>query len=588
MAFPGCSHVSATDTSRPTGADYIYCLAQEVRKLKQSIAAGIDLQEELLGNVLTYKFGSLYESVYTAAVAEHRGASSTLLEWDIANIEEPTWASYFTEFGSSAVLGWDETAGTADTGTIPVSPVTLPFYPEFHHTLRAYSGGSFSSDAKADIEFLDSSNNVIAAIRVSHDYIGFYGSQMQIGASLTTLGAPLKSTIAVYGRLEFNGTSLDYINEFPVFGGTASVSYSCDTTLITQVRMSECRAVETNGAGVAFVLLQRRLLSVNTIYITGYEVLAMHNTGTYLATVEVRITPTNTELKILKRDATTLQLLATIPIDSNFRRPGTNIKGVCFNGNTSMYVSYVLQDFNPAYTLNGWIVKINLATFAVTGTYRSTLAGDANPVTFVGGYLFTVSNGLLRKIDPVTMTDVSTFADLPIQSNLLNDGTSVVYISASGNILKKIDPATDAVTTVATVFATTLSHIHGGYLYVNSSTTPNRLAKISLTTGAVTDINADVLSFWRDTTGVQCQREIYDDIIPAKLVFGAEYKAGLYNMLTDTVEYAPAEISPRIKMDRGFMIATNTLIQAGFDQVPVVSGVLTYTLQYMVKSDLTP
>ena len=53
MAFPGCSHVSATDTSRPTGADYIYCLAQEVRKLKESIAAGIDSQGELLANVLT-------------------------------------------------------------------------------------------------------------------------------------------------------------------------------------------------------------------------------------------------------------------------------------------------------------------------------------------------------------------------------------------------------------------------------------------------------------------------------------------------------------------------------------------------------
>ena len=52
---------------------------------------------------------------------------------------------------------------------------------------------------------------------------------------------------------------IDFVNEYPVFGGTASVSYSCDTTLITQVRMSECRSVEANGAGVAFVLLQHRL-----------------------------------------------------------------------------------------------------------------------------------------------------------------------------------------------------------------------------------------------------------------------------------------------------------------------------------------
>lgn len=35
MPTPDCSHVSATDATRPTGADYIYCLAKEVRELKR-------------------------------------------------------------------------------------------------------------------------------------------------------------------------------------------------------------------------------------------------------------------------------------------------------------------------------------------------------------------------------------------------------------------------------------------------------------------------------------------------------------------------------------------------------------------------
>ena len=201
------------------------------------------------------------ESVYIAAVAEHRGGSSTFLAYDIANTGESTWPSYFGEFGSGAVLGWDETAGTADTGAIPVSPVTLPFDPTLDHTLQCYSGSSTSSDAKADIEFLDDSNNVIAAIRVNHDYIGTYGSQIEIGASLITLGAPSKGFVAVYGRIEFTGTGIDFVNEYPAAGGAAGVSYPCDTTLITQVRMSNVRATEVTGLGtaVAVVIFQRRL-----------------------------------------------------------------------------------------------------------------------------------------------------------------------------------------------------------------------------------------------------------------------------------------------------------------------------------------
>ena len=254
MAFPDCSHVSATDTSRPTGADYIYCLAQEVRKLKESIAAGVDSQGELLANVLMYNG----ESVYIAAIAEHRGGSSTLLAYNIANTGEATWDSYFGEFGSSAVLGWDETAGTASTGDIPVSPVILPFDATLVHTLQSYRGSGGGSDAKADIEFLDISDNVIAAIRVAPD--GTYGSEISMGSSLVTLGTPSTGSAIVYGRLEFIGTSIDYINEHPVFGGAANTSFSCDTTAITQVRISSVRALEATGLStVAFVIFQRRL-----------------------------------------------------------------------------------------------------------------------------------------------------------------------------------------------------------------------------------------------------------------------------------------------------------------------------------------
>jgi hypothetical protein len=41
--YPDCSYVSVDDTSEPTGASYIYCLAAEVRKLKRAAADANDL-----------------------------------------------------------------------------------------------------------------------------------------------------------------------------------------------------------------------------------------------------------------------------------------------------------------------------------------------------------------------------------------------------------------------------------------------------------------------------------------------------------------------------------------------------------------
>ena len=41
--YPDCSYVSVEDTSEPTGASYIYCLAAEVRELKRAAADANDL-----------------------------------------------------------------------------------------------------------------------------------------------------------------------------------------------------------------------------------------------------------------------------------------------------------------------------------------------------------------------------------------------------------------------------------------------------------------------------------------------------------------------------------------------------------------
>lgn len=41
--YPDCSYVSVDDTSEPTGASYIYCLAAEVRELKRAAADANDL-----------------------------------------------------------------------------------------------------------------------------------------------------------------------------------------------------------------------------------------------------------------------------------------------------------------------------------------------------------------------------------------------------------------------------------------------------------------------------------------------------------------------------------------------------------------
>ena len=681
MAFPNCSHVSATDTSRPTGADYIYCLAKEVRKLKESIAAGIDSQGELLANVLTM-IGNSYTPItsWTQAllpVSQARGIGAgkyyfvvahqdlgdgkvsvgDLVTWTDADIGAGAYwravvessdntfvvigtdhvgVGNFTSVSSSGGFEWSgiqtdlpssqSWISIAANDLIDIVYVAIPsgstnvFARQYS---GVWSGGTFSLTANwADITYADGKFIAVSGnpgyVAVSTDEGASFTVSQATGSSLslncishngavwcavaangaiitspTGLAGSWTEQRAPDGKKTYSVAALDGVFYSPVYD-SAECLYSVDDGVTWESFSFPITGlwidIAANDYGICAisvgtnVAIYARILPY--IYGVGAEFLSVKYTGAEFIVVENRETPLNQLIHVVKRDRATWHPFATVPIDSNFRKPGSTIEGVCFDGLSTMFLSYVLGDLNPAYLNNGWIAKIDLASFTATGFYRSANAFDAHEVTFVGGYLFTVSDGLLRKIDPATMTDVSTFADLPLFSQLLNDGTSVVYISATGNALKKINPATDVVTTVATVFETSISHIHNGYLYVNSSTTPGRLAKISLTTGAVTDINQNVLSFWHDTLQYQAQKEIYNNKVSAKIAFGTGYKAGIYDMLTDTTEYAPTVFTPEIKINKGFMITDDAVVQAGFDVTPIDVGVLSYTMHYFVESSL--
>jgi hypothetical protein len=50
--YPDCSYVSVDDVNEPTGASYIYCLAAEVRELKQGAAELATIESEFIAGIV--------------------------------------------------------------------------------------------------------------------------------------------------------------------------------------------------------------------------------------------------------------------------------------------------------------------------------------------------------------------------------------------------------------------------------------------------------------------------------------------------------------------------------------------------------
>jgi len=183
-------------------------------------------------------------------------------KYDSARTSEPTWSSYFSSVLSTSLLFYSNTPNAVfDTGVL--STKTMNINVNKTHAIVAYKASWASDLADMSLEFLDSSDNVIAAIKTSTK--STYATKCEKGTSLSSLTEVTNvgtSNPFLLGELTFSSTQVVFTNRLGNLEYVPSFTIDCSATSITKVRASNVR-VSTNytgGTGGAYVFLQQRTL----------------------------------------------------------------------------------------------------------------------------------------------------------------------------------------------------------------------------------------------------------------------------------------------------------------------------------------
>lgn len=197
-------------------------------------------------------------------------------KYDIARTSEPTFASYFGEFGSSAMLNMTfYTNGTApgDSGTLPAK--TLPIDVTRDYILAAVNGFWSGDIADAQFEFLNESGGVVAAIVTLDAGAAEFQHFLRYGPSLGSL-TTVSQNVGSIGTINFSAGLLS----FTKFAGTnlnGSFTLACDALSIRSVRVSGVRVLGTYAGGAndpyAYVRLQK---APKTIPAVEYQYFSMN------------------------------------------------------------------------------------------------------------------------------------------------------------------------------------------------------------------------------------------------------------------------------------------------------------------------
>lgn len=278
--YPDCSYVLAADTDEPTGASYIYCLAAEVRELKRAmvdvddLAASFPVIEPFTACdpywdnvVLAMHLDAEVNSALAVAVADGY-ATKAIPYLDISETTLETWDGYFSEYGEDAVLSYVGGNGISVEDTGVLSTKTLPFDTSLEYRFHCANTCWTDDLANIDLEFLNSSNAVVCAVRntdSSHNYASdlFYGASL---SSMTQTGQATGSfnNQVTIGYITFTDTAIVFTSTASAEGSNAfnqSFSFNCAASTITQVRISNVRAKSTytSGAGcAAYVVFHKR------------------------------------------------------------------------------------------------------------------------------------------------------------------------------------------------------------------------------------------------------------------------------------------------------------------------------------------
>ena len=184
MAFPDCSHVSATDTSRPTGADYIYCLAQEVRKLKESIAAGNGVFDVLAANVIEPLPTGPCDPYWADVVcACHFDAETS--PGSYVYIDEAGLSTIERLYGTPAITAdVDAFGGNCLESSASITSITLPAETGTSFTIEARYKEIGITNARPIITF-GNILNIMPSTTGLVRLLNYYGGEVNIGTPTT-------------------------------------------------------------------------------------------------------------------------------------------------------------------------------------------------------------------------------------------------------------------------------------------------------------------------------------------------------------------------------------------------------------------
>ena len=171
---------------------------------------------------------------------------------DPTNIDLPTWWDNFSETIDIGVFAYIYTSGVGNTGVLPTKNISLSFIKDYVFNLIA-SNSTFTPDyCDVDLEFLDASDNVIAAIRLKND--GSWRHGMWYGASLASLtkAGQVGSSYQTDGKLSFTASAMVYTNTRGT-NHNASWSFACNPADFAKIRVSSLRVQSsyTSAAGGA-------------------------------------------------------------------------------------------------------------------------------------------------------------------------------------------------------------------------------------------------------------------------------------------------------------------------------------------------
>lgn len=194
--------------------------------------------------------------VSVSTVMRRPDGQQNLPNEDFANTSLPTWDSYFSEFGSSAVLAYKVYLigeAPSDTGVQPTK--VLPFEPSREYRALISSGFWSNGVCSFQFEFLNSAGATVCVVR-SQGYIGepedpnpgptSFTHRVRYGTSLgsTTAAGPVAGGIQTSGIFSCSPGQFAFTTNSGS-SDTSSFTIACDAMSIAFVRISNVRAVST-------------------------------------------------------------------------------------------------------------------------------------------------------------------------------------------------------------------------------------------------------------------------------------------------------------------------------------------------------